>query len=206
MFPSGDPHGWTPEQLEVGIVVALHRSMLDQAHWFAQLLSTHDIGHAAVVLHAIAAGTQFATNSRRTAVSVDFDGVLHAYSQGWRDGSIYDSPVPGALVGLWAVTQLAPVFIHTAREPEHVGPWLEARGFDVTLDERCVCRTTPTPTPATCGGCRGDGLLTFWNQVGQLLVTNRKLPADRYVDDRAVTFQSWPQTLGVLAVPSRTAP
>jgi len=29
-------------------------------------------------------------------ISVDFDGVLHKYSKGWMDGTIYDGPMPGA--------------------------------------------------------------------------------------------------------------
>lgn len=33
---------------------------------------------------------------------------------------------------------------------------------------------------------------------GMLLVTNRKLPAVAYVDDRAVRFESWNQTLATL--------
>lgn len=29
-------------------------------------------------------------------IAVDFDGVLHAYSKGWHDGSIYGDPIPGS--------------------------------------------------------------------------------------------------------------
>jgi hypothetical protein len=32
----------------------------------------------------------------KQTVALDFDGVLHGYSKGWQDGSIYDPPVEGA--------------------------------------------------------------------------------------------------------------
>lgn len=38
-------------------------------------------------------------------VAVDFDGVLHMYSKGFQDGSIYDQPVPGAAQALQALKE-----------------------------------------------------------------------------------------------------
>lgn len=32
---------------------------------------------------------------RQKTIAIDFDGVIHGYSQGWSDGSIYDPPVEG---------------------------------------------------------------------------------------------------------------
>lgn len=137
---------------------------------------------------------------RAKTVAVDFDGVIHAYSRGWVDGTIYDEPLPGALDGLRTLMAHHAVFIHTAREPEAVMPWLEGHGFDVTIDERCGrCHGVGGP----CSSCWGSSQLRFWNERGQLLVTNRKLPAWRYLDDRAVRFTSWGQALREL-LPDRS--
>lgn len=130
-------------------------------------------------------------------IAVDFDGVIHAYSKGWQDGTIYDPPLPGALEGLRTLMVRDAVFIFTTREPEQVMPWLEQHGFDVTIDDRCgVC---PNGIAKICAACKGSAVLTFWNQRGQLLVTNRKLAAVAYLDDRAVRFENWDQALTDLA-------
>jgi hypothetical protein len=111
-------------------------------------------------------------------VAVDFDGVIHAYSKGWQDGSIYDEPVPGAFTSLRVLMSEYAVFVHTTRDPIQVGRWLHERGdFDVSLD---------------------TGHEVFWNEKGTLLITNRKLPAVAYIDDRAIRFESWGQALGDL--------
>lgn len=128
-------------------------------------------------------------------IAVDFDGVIHAYSRGWDNGSIYDAPLPGAIEGLRALMDRDSVFVFTTREPEQVMPWLEDYGFDVTTDERCSHCNRASHRQLDCDRCKGTGLLTFWNPRGQLLVTNRKLAAVAYLDDRAVRFTDWDQAL-----------
>lgn len=39
----------------------------------------------------------------KPTVLVDFDGVLHTYSRGWADGTVYDPPMPGAAEALDAM-------------------------------------------------------------------------------------------------------
>ncbi|MFI6495952.1 hypothetical protein [Nonomuraea typhae] len=108
-----------------------------------------------------------------TTIAVDFDGVIHSYTQGWADGTVYDQPMPGAVNGLNALMMDYAVYIHTARDIEQVSTWLTTLGFR--------CRTI----------FEGD----FWNTRDILLVTNRKLPASAYVDDRGIRFHSWAQVL-----------
>jgi hypothetical protein len=113
-------------------------------------------------------------------VAVDFDGVVHACSQGYRDGSIYDAPLPGAIAGLRQLLRRHPVFIMTARgNLAEVAAWLKTHGLRAELVPEQV---------------------HLWTRRGVLGVTNRKLPADVYVDDRAECFDTWPavqQRLGV---------
>lgn len=137
-------------------------------------------------------------------IAVDFDGVIHDYHRGWADGSIYGSMMPGAAEALNELLDKYAVFIFTAREPEQVMPWLQMHGFDVTIDERCgTClgggggpsQEGPDGEWLDCKGCKGTGQLMFWQIRDQLLVTNRKLAAAVYIDDRGIRFESWEQTM-----------
>lgn len=109
-------------------------------------------------------------------IAVDFDGVLHAYSLGWHDGTIYDQPMPGAIEALRTLMDTYAVFVHTTRNVADVAVWLSRHGGFVCVVNR-----------------RDD--TAFWNDRTRLLVTNRKLPAVAYIDDRALHFTSWPQAL-----------
>lgn len=111
-------------------------------------------------------------------IAVDFDGVIHAYSKGWADGSIYDDEMPGAIDGLRSLMEQDSVFIFTTRNAGQVGSWLVDRGFVVRMHHE------------------GD----FWNERDILLITNKKFPATAYLDDRAVRFVNWEQALADLAV------
>lgn len=113
---------------------------------------------------------------------MDFDGVIHAYTQGWRDGSIYDAPVPGAFAALRELMRTYAVMIHTTRKPDTVGRWIkEHSGIE------------------TCWHNDEETLPEFWNRQDCLLVTRRKLPALAYIDDRGIRFTSWAQALADLA-------
>jgi hypothetical protein len=117
-------------------------------------------------------------SSRVLTVAVDFDGVLHSYDKGWHDGTIYGDWTPGAEAALRQLMRRYAVFIHSTRRPEQVAKWLLDRGFS--------CRI----------GYDGE----FWNEQGVLLVTDRKLPAVAYIDDRAVRFINWPDALTAVGI------
>lgn len=115
-------------------------------------------------------------------IAVDFDGVIHTYEKGWQDGKIYGELMDGAVAGLSTLMQTYAVFVHTTRKPKKVARWIEK------MSGHGIECTTRVPRSG------------FWNQQGCLLVTNRKLPAYAYIDDRGIRFKSWRQSLTALAL------
>lgn len=116
-------------------------------------------------------------------IAVDFDKVVHGYSKGWDDGTIYDPPVPGAIDGLLSLMRNFAVFIFTSRDIGQVSEWLAPllpKGMQIVTDRHADIK--------------------FWNVADAILVTNRKLPAMFYLDDRAVHFVNWDQALSEIAM------
>ncbi len=113
------------------------------------------------------------------AISLDFDGVIHSYERGWDDGTIYGTVLRGGYDAIRQLMDEHAVFVLTCRDVVQVAQWIQRHlGIPVQAD------------------LDFDG--GFWNARGVLLVTNRKLPALAYVDDRAVRFESWEQALAEL--------
>lgn len=97
---------------------------------------------------------------------VDFDGVVHSYDNGFQGGRIYGDLVPGALTALQRLhDQGYEVVIFTTRG----GDRKLKRGVEEWLTAK-----------------RDVASLDF-----PIIVTNEKLPAIAYIDDRAIRFTNW---------------
>ena len=148
------------------------------------------------------------TVKKQKTIGIDFDGVIHRYSKGWQNGEIYDEPVENAIESLNALLKAGyRVFIFSARQPRQIKRWLKTYSNQLMYmspadfhdqfypmqkeDERMIKAEYETN--------RLQYKLSivpfwkkFWNKTGVLGITRKKLVADIYIDDRAITFTgSW---------------
>jgi len=98
----------------------------------------------------------------KPTLCIDFDGTLHKYSKGWKDGSIYDEPIEGSKEFIDSVKDDFNIVIFTARminsnDPNHtkkeIIEWLDKYG--IHYDD----------------------------------ITGYKISAVAYIDDRAIEFK-----------------
>jgi hypothetical protein len=72
----------------------------------------------------------------KPTICIDFDGVLHGYSEGWKGGEIYDDPVKLSRETLFLLQSKFNLVVSTARQDvESVWRWLKNKGYpemDVT--------------------------------------------------------------------------
>jgi hypothetical protein len=102
-------------------------------------------------------------------IAIDFDGVIHAYSKGWHDGTIYDEPMQGSLdaVKTLAVNNKIVIFSTRAKGDGNLAEmnhWLDKHGFLPYVSD----------------------------------VSHEKPIASIYIDDRGLRFTDWSNTLDTL--------
>lgn len=107
---------------------------------------------------------------RDMAVAFDFDGVIHKYSEGWKDGSIYDEPNMDVINFMAILMKMGiPVFILSTRDPDQINMWWKKQCFSISS---MVMDDNPK----------------FWKRTDIVGITKTKLPAQVYIDDRAYNY------------------
>jgi ribonucleotide monophosphatase NagD (HAD superfamily) len=112
------------------------------------------------------------SNYQKT-IAIDFDGVIHRYSRGWHDGTIYDKPMEGAVDAILRLMKRGyRIVIFTCRAETEDGRRDVLKWLDKHFDwERTVGH--------------------FYEPE----VTNVKPKAIAYIDDRGLRFTNWKDML-----------
>jgi len=125
-------------------------------------------------------------------IAIDFDGVIHAYSKGWQDGSCYDQPVPLVFETIKKLMDDGfAVYIFSTRKPRQIKHWIKEHAFD---SDYIVNGPGNDPKDYSYPKFGFEVEIIpwwkkFWNEDHVLGISRRKLPAEVYVDDRAVVFE-----------------
>lgn len=115
-------------------------------------------------------------------IAIDFDGVLHGYSQGYQDGEIYDPPVPGAAEAMKKLKEQGHyLYIFTTRTNKifkKKGDAKDEKYQENQIKEWMAKYDIPY-----------DKIWTFGKPM-----------ADLFIDDRAINFAGkWNETLETVA-------
>lgn len=110
-------------------------------------------------------------------IGIDFDGVIHANSKGYYDGTIYDDPIPGSYEGLKTLSEKYTLILFT---------------------------TKARPDRGLINGRSTVELIWEWlhkHDLAQFIskVTSEKPRAVVYIDDKAVRFNAWAECISELS-------
>lgn len=138
--------------------------------------------------------------SQKHTIAIDFDGVIHRYSEGWKDGEIYDTPVPGAFEAIQALQDKgAAVFIFSTRDPYQIADWMNRFAPDIE------CEVLPPDFGVFWNGKNRTPRHDASDRV--VGITQRKLAATCYIDDKAIPFTGdWDAALNMVRFGLRGAP
>lgn len=110
-------------------------------------------------------------------IGIDFDGVIHANSKGYYDGTIYDAPIPGSYEGLKTLSEKYTLILFTTK----------------AKPDRGLINGRPTIE-----------LIWEWldkYDLSQFIskVTSEKPRAVVYIDDKAIKFDTWTDCIDELS-------
>ena len=98
-------------------------------------------------------------NEGKPWIIVDFDGVLHSYTSGWKGADVIpDPPVPGAIAFLTVAVEHFTVAIFSARSHQDGGieamaEWLAKHGAGCWLIDQLRFPTAKPPATMTIDDC-----------------------------------------------------
>lgn len=116
------------------------------------------------------------TKDESQVIAIDFDGVIHSFELGFHDGTIYGTPIPGSIESIKKISKKYKIVIYTAKAKK---------------DRPLI------------NGKTGIELVWEWLKkydIDQYVqeVTAEKPRAICYIDDKAIRFIDWNQTLNDL--------
>lgn len=108
-----------------------------------------------------------------SVIAIDFDGVIHNNSLGFHDGTIYGEPIEGSLQSIKTISKKFQIVIYTAKAKSD-RPLINGKtGVELVWDwlkkydiDNCVKEVTAEKPRCIC-----------------------------YVDDKAIKFEDWDQTM-----------
>jgi histidinol phosphatase-like enzyme len=102
------------------------------------------------------------------AIAIDFDGVIHKYSNGWKDGTCYDEPIENAIESLVTLYDNGfKVIIYSTRGRIQILDYI-TKHFNRLFPQR---------------------------EMIDIEITNIKPMAIAYIDDRGIRFTNWKDML-----------
>lgn len=138
-------------------------------------------------------------------ICIDFDGVIHKYSEGWKDGSIYDTIIPGSLSVInYLVSNGYSVVIFSTRSPYQIKKWLQLHSNPLLYISQNTFIDMYYPfQEEDCSLIQKEydnqnqlqhkvKVIPFWKKFwnsSTIGITRRKFPAIIYIDDRALKFE-----------------
>jgi hypothetical protein len=131
-----------------------------------------------------------AAQKRKPILCLDFDGVCHSYTSGWKGADVIpDPPVPGLFEFLWEAKELFDIQVFSSRSHQDGGIEAMWRWFGKHNSDFMHARD------ASLTARFGEFQCPDW-----ISFPTEKPPAHVSIDDRGVTFEgTWPDVAMLLA-------